>query len=346
MTDAKAAEHTIPALRRIVTTRGAWEQQRDEGVAAGKPVDQALVDVAAHMRRLEQDIATANIKAKLLAAVETAESRIEDLEQQRTVNEQHAEAAKAGVHAREALRQADLAESIRGKAVEAANRREQAQASERRRQDALHQRRAAVQAENGAEMARVIERYQARQVQLQDQLTNLERLLVTLRAELAVAEQDERAYAGAARAAAALQRALAADRRRWDDLTMTLATLQAEQQDVIRQRLAYEARRMERDGLTARIETLTDEQVEWNLLTKALGRDGLQTLEIDAAGPTVSHYTNELLSVCFGSRFSVDLVTQEAKADGKGFKESFQIKVYDNERGGAARDLGDLSGGE
>jgi exonuclease SbcC len=103
---------------------------------------------------------------------------------------------------------------------------------------------------------------------------------------------------------------------------------------------------MELVGLTVRIETLTDEQVEWNLLTKALGRDGLQTLEIDAAGPTVSHYTNELLSVCFGSRFSVDLVTQEAKADGKGFKESFHIKAYDNERGGAARDLGDLSGGE
>jgi exonuclease SbcC len=346
LTDAKAAEHTIPELRRTVATRASWEQQRDEQVGAGKAVDQDLVDVAGQMRRLEQDISTATIKARLLASVETAESRIEDLEKQRTVNEQHAETAKAGVHAREALRQADLAECIRQKAVDAANRREQAQALEKRRQDALYQRRAAVQAETGAEMARVTARYQARQIQLQDQLTTLDGVLVTLRVKLAAAEQDERDYAGAARAAAALQGELAADRRRWDDLTMTLATLQAEQQNVTRQRLAFEARRMELDGLTARIETLADEQVEWNLLTKTLGRDGLQTLEIDAAGPTVSHYTNELLSVCFGSRFSVDLVTQEAKADGKGFKESFHIKVYDNERGGAARDLGDLSGGE
>jgi len=42
----------------------------------------------------------------------------------------------------------------------------------------------------------------------------------------------------------------------------------------------------------------------------------------------------------------VDLVTQEAKAGGKGLKESFQIKVFDNERGGTARDLDALSGGE
>ena len=346
LTDAKAAEHTIPELRQMVATRGSWEQQRDTQDAAGKDVDQILVDVAGQIRRLEQDIATANVKAMLLASVETAESRIEDLEQQRTVNEQHAETARAGVHAREALRQADLAECIRGMAVDAAHRREQAQAAEKRRQDALYQRRVTVQTEAGAEMARTTGRYQARQVQLQDQLTNLEGVLVTLRAELAAAEQDERDYAGAALAAAALQGELAADRRRWDDLTMTLATLQAEQQDVTRQRLAFEARRRELDGLTVRIETLTDEQIEWNWLAKALGRDGLQTLEIDAAGPTVSHYTNELLSVCFGARFSIDLVTQEAKAGGKGLKESFQIKVYDNERGGTARDLDALSGGE
>jgi exonuclease SbcC len=180
LTDAKAAEHRIQELRQMVATRGSWEQQRDKQDAAGKDVDQDLVDVAGQMRRLEQDIATATIKAKLLASVETAESRIEDLERQLTVNEQHAETAKAGVHAREALRQADLAECIRGKAVDAANRREQAQALEKRRQDALYQRRAAVQTETGAEMARVTAPYQARQIQLHDQRTNLDGVLVTL----------------------------------------------------------------------------------------------------------------------------------------------------------------------
>jgi hypothetical protein len=180
LTDAKAAKPKIPELRQMVATRGSWEQQRDKQVAIGKDVDEDLVDVAGQIRRLEQDIATANIKAKLLASVETAESRIEDLEQQRRVNEQHAETAKAGVQAREALRRADLAERIRGKAVDAANRREQAQALEKRRQDALYQRRAAVQTETGAEMARVTAPYQARQIQLHDQRTNLDGVLVTL----------------------------------------------------------------------------------------------------------------------------------------------------------------------
>lgn len=84
----------------------------------------------------------------------------------------------------------------------------------------------------------------------------------------------------------------------------------------------------------------------WATLSRALGRDGLPVLEIDAAGPTVAAYANELLAVCYGGRFTVDLVTQVPTADGRGQKEVFELRVIDNERGGADRDLGDLSGGE
>jgi DNA repair protein SbcC/Rad50 len=110
-----------------------------------------------------------------------------------------------------------------------------------------------------------------------------------------------------------------------------------------------EARLTEVETLTARIETLGTDLVGWEWLARALGREGLPVLEIDAAGPTVSTYCNELLESCFGTRFSIELITQEAKrATGKqaGLKEAFSIRVYDNERGGEPRDIGDLSGGE
>jgi exonuclease SbcC len=93
--------------------------------------------------------------------------------------------------------------------------------------------------------------------------------------------------------------------------------------------------------------TIETHLLEWEVLAKALGRDGLPTLELDAAGPVVSDLCNDLLEFAFGSRrFTVELVTQEAKASGKGTKETFELHVYDSERGSAARSIADLSGGE
>lgn len=108
----------------------------------------------------------------------------------------------------------------------------------------------------------------------------------------------------------------------------------------------WHAHKQTRDRLEQTIRTLRQEHEEWLLLSRAFGRDGLPVLEIDAAGPTVSAFCNDLLSVCFGPRFSVDLVTQSEKADGKGMKEVFELRVIDNLRGGDPRDLADLSGGE
>lgn len=87
-------------------------------------------------------------------------------------------------------------------------------------------------------------------------------------------------------------------------------------------------------------------QASWLLLARALGRDGLQRLEIDAAGPVVSDLANQLLSVGYGPRFSIQIVTQVATADRKDMKERFTIEVIDNEYGAKPRDIGDLSGGE
>jgi exonuclease SbcC len=84
---------------------------------------------------------------------------------------------------------------------------------------------------------------------------------------------------------------------------------------------------------------------DWKHLQKAFGRDGVQALEIDAAGPEVSELINELLHSCYGPRFTVALETTAQKKDGKGSKEVFDLRVIDAESGtdGSASDL---SGGE
>ncbi len=84
---------------------------------------------------------------------------------------------------------------------------------------------------------------------------------------------------------------------------------------------------------------------EWRVLERALGRDGIQALEIDAAGPELSGLTTDLLHGCFGERFDVKFITQLPKRSGDGFKEVFDIQIIDNERGREGS-IDSLSGGE
>jgi exonuclease SbcC len=82
----------------------------------------------------------------------------------------------------------------------------------------------------------------------------------------------------------------------------------------------------------------------WAGLDKAFGPMGIQSLEIDAAGPSVSSLANELLFSCFGPRFSIRFVTQVPKQDG-GYKDEFDIEVKDSERNRSGS-IDDISGGE
>ncbi|KAK4045241.1 hypothetical protein OUZ56_032649 [Daphnia magna] len=69
------------------------------------------------------------------------------------------------------------------------------------------------------------------------------------------------------------------------------------------------------------------EQAHWNHLAAAFGRDGIQALEIDAAGPRLTELTNDLLRTCFGNRFSVAVQTQRASSDGKKTIEECEVIV-------------------
>lgn len=81
----------------------------------------------------------------------------------------------------------------------------------------------------------------------------------------------------------------------------------------------------------------------YSFLARATAKDGLQALEIDAAGPSVSQITNELLGSAFDTDFRIDVVTLRETADGKSTKEVFDFDVH---RGDAVQELGTLSGGE
>ncbi len=91
--------------------------------------------------------------------------------------------------------------------------------------------------------------------------------------------------------------------------------------------------------------TARDELTDWARLGEDLGRDGVQALEIDAAGPEITELTNDLLHQAFGPRFTVRLDTTRPKADGKGQIEVFDVTVIDTLRGREAR-AETLSGGE
>lgn len=84
---------------------------------------------------------------------------------------------------------------------------------------------------------------------------------------------------------------------------------------------------------------------DWTRLAADLGKDGLQAMEIDAAGPELTAITNEILHTCHGPRWTVSIETQKLSADGKKILEGCEVRVLDSVRGRDAA-AESLSGGE
>lgn len=99
------------------------------------------------------------------------------------------------------------------------------------------------------------------------------------------------------------------------------------------------------EALAASRAGLERRRAGFRLLEQALGRDGIQALEIDAAGPTVSNLTNDLLAASYGARFTVSLRTVRPASEGRRQREVFNLVVHDGDRGGV-RDVAELSKGE
>ncbi|MFZ5785499.1 MAG: SbcC/MukB-like Walker B domain-containing protein, partial [Acidobacteriota bacterium] len=151
----------------------------------------------------------------------------------------------------------------------------------------------------------------------------------------------------------ALDRGLAEAGAQGKALRTQVDELQARLRELDRAIAKAEEAAARREALRARLDGDRDTETqtardlgEWTLLERALGRDGIQALEIDAAGPELSSLTNELLGACFGPRFEVRFITQAPKATGKGaMKEVFDVQVADHDRGREGA-VDSLSGGE
>lgn len=85
--------------------------------------------------------------------------------------------------------------------------------------------------------------------------------------------------------------------------------------------------------LHAELERETTELSDWTRLGQDLGKDGIQALEIDAAGPELTAIANDLLHTCVSRRWTLEVRTQRASADGKRQIEGCDVVVIDTERG-------------
>jgi exonuclease SbcC len=87
------------------------------------------------------------------------------------------------------------------------------------------------------------------------------------------------------------------------------------------------------------------EIADWTRIADDLGRDGIQALEIDAAGPELTALVNDLLHTCVGSRWTVSIQASRLSADGKKVLEGCEVSVLDTEKGREG-EASTLSGGE
>lgn len=187
----------------------------------------------------------------------------------------------------------------------------------------------------------------ANREQTTTQLFELDAKIHDAEATLVATAVANETYQAALAAMTAADQALAAHHGAVAQNAARLATIEGERKNFEQLRARFHQMQREAEDYRTQLVPVERDQVEFEVLAKCFGREGLPVLEIDAAGPAVSDLCNDLLRSCFGSsRFTVELVTQTPKADGKGFKEVFEIRVWDAERGGEARDLTDLSGGE
>lgn len=321
MTNATDAQAKIPRLQELVNAKPAAQEELnsvrrklDTLTLTGKGRRATLHQYEA--ARVQQQ-ATANRAANL----EVAETRIKDLEG----------------------KQADAR-------TEAARQTAAAQAREVARVHDLQDRRVQREQEGDARLSALAELMDARLAELTASSAALTERIAVLTADRQGFDDVLALHAHASDSAAAQRALLTLRQREWDQTTGDLARITSQREDLDRRRQDLAAKRGELQAAEARIAQLQTDLVEWTLLAKALGRDGLPVIEIDAAGPAVSAIANDLLRSCYGARFTLDLVTQVAKLtkgkDGSTMKDDMLMLIFDAERGGEQRDIADLSGGE
>lgn len=318
-------------------------------VLAAKAKAPALEHAAASKATAEAELTT--VRGKMhdaTAALALIQERIHAHENELTAQKRVADrlpdvtAAEERIASHEQRKQDALAQ--------ASQQRREAEDREQTRVLDLRQAASDRHMEHTTDLQRIDARATARRAELTTQATRLANTIDGLTADVTRCETDRAETQDASTQAAEQSSRLALRRREWDETTATLARLTSQRDELQRRLEEFLARQGEIAAMQQQLGALHSDLIEWNVLSKALGREGLQTIEIDDAGPAVSTYANGLLESSYGPRFSLDLVTQEAKQskgkDGSTMKDVFEVKVFDARDGGNARDLSDLSGGE
>lgn len=131
-------------------------------------------------------------------------------------------------------------------------------------------------------------------------------------------------------------------------LTDAEANLQSAQKSVARAEQALEFAK-ERDAQAVELEAQQLQHMAevqyWTRLALDFGRDGIQSAEVDSAGPELTELVNDLLHTCHGPRFTVSVETQRSSADGKKTIEECNIRVIDTVAG-TDKEIREHSGGE
>lgn len=306
VTDAVSARGRVDELRAVIGQEQALVDGVSHWSAAVRTAATEQANVSAQIAAAEREIAAAKPDAALLPHLDNATEKIAEYERDQAAADEAHDEAARGW-----VDDESVAASAYDAAVAAATESRDAR---RREFDAR------VEALTAAVSAADVALEQA--LALADGLRDARDALA--RADATIADARGRATALTAERARLASERDAADRRVAD----------------LSDRLARAAE------FSWRLRVAETEALAWATVARACGRDGIQRLEIDAAGPVVSDLANQLLEVGYGTRFSIDVVTQVATADGSGSKEKFTVLVIDNEYGGEPRDVGDLSGGE
>lgn len=306
VTDAVAARGRLPELQGRAALAPGLREGIAHWTAKAAEHERELRDLAKEIAVAERTIRECAVDVKRAPYVEAAEGRIAEYRK----DQQAAETAHAAAR--------DLIDTEAGKAE--AQRQRDTQVADTR----LAQQRTELASRREALEAQVAE----------------------ARTAVTIAEAEAARTAGAEQALAKTETDLKAAQQAVAEIDRQSARLEAERDGVTQQHADLARKRAEAEETQARLRTVENELLAWQTLAKALGRDGLQRLEIDAAGPVVSDLANTLLTVGWGTRFAVQIVTQVATADKKDTKEKFTVECLDQEHGGEPRDIGDLSGGE
>lgn len=379
VSEARALERSRDVAE--ATFRAAWErvQDLDRALAA---LDAEIRSLAPAEPRLAEARARAGNEAALRADCAAVEARIvqlgaraDELRAQAADAERRRAAAEAEAQALagelDALAGAEAeARALDQAAARLPDLRAARAAADSRRADLSEARAAAEAGRNDAELRRgrlrddlaALDRDLAplagaaerlRKLEAAEQrLPDLRRMVETTRALLARAEADLAAVVvppEPAEAEAAVRAADAVVAEAAGALRAAQEALRAQREEVARLRGRLDALGnldTLAAALDARRQDLGDEIAAFTLLEQAFGRTGIQALQIDAAGPEVSALCNDLLAACYGTRFTVEVVTQEETTRRGVFKEVFDLRIYDARDGGEVRTPSGLSVGE